>query len=91
MLFQSPGGIEIVENGMDRDKMKFHEIITPEKNVYYSCNYLYPEMFFCMIAINNLIMLRVKDLTKTKYVFSEMIHNKVKDNIGFTLFTKRFC
>ena len=68
--YQGDRDIEIIENGMTRDIMKLHERIVPDKNLYYSCNYLYPEMFYCMIAINNLIMLRIQDITKTRYVFS---------------------
>ena len=75
--YQGDRDIEIIENGMTRDIMKFHERIVPDKNLYYSCNYLYPEMFYCMIAINNLIMLRIKDITKTKYVFSETMDRRV--------------
>ncbi len=75
--FQGDRNIELLDNGMDRDIMKSRGKITPEKNVYYSCNYLYPEMFYCMITINNLIMLRIKDLTKTKYVFSETLDRRV--------------
>jgi len=75
--YQGDREIELVENGMDKDTMKFHAKITSEHNVHYSCNYLYPEMFFCMTAISVLIILRVQDLTKTKYIHSEMQHHKV--------------
>lgn len=75
--YQGDREIELIENNMDKDTMKFHGKITSEHNVNYSCNYLYPEMFFCMIAINTLIILRVKDLTKTKYIHSEMQHHKI--------------
>lgn len=75
--YQGDREIELVENNMDKETMKLHGKITSKHNVNYSCNYLYPEMFFCMTAINDLIILRVKDLTKTKYIHSEMQHHKV--------------
>ena len=70
--------IELIDNGMDKETNeitweKLHLI----KMSFISCNYLYPEMFFCMAVINELIILRVMDITKAKYVFSEMIHPKV--------------
>ena len=75
--YQGDREIELIENGMNKDTMKFHSKITSEYNVHYSCNYLYPEMFFCMIAINDLIVLRIKALTKTNYIRSEMHNHKI--------------
>jgi hypothetical protein len=62
---------------MTEDKMKWHSIIAPKNNVYYSCNYLYPEMFFVMLALNALVELRIKDLTKTRYIYKEAMDKKV--------------
>jgi hypothetical protein len=77
--------VGLVDNGMDEDKMKFHSIITPKSNVYYKCNYLYPEMFFVMLALNELIELRIKELAKTKYIFKEALDRNViwDDKIAF--------
>ena len=58
--------IELVDNNMDDETMKWHSMITPKKNVYYKCNYLYPEMFFAILVLNDLIKLRMKDLSKVK-------------------------
>ncbi|WP_054876612.1 DUF6904 family protein [Oxobacter pfennigii] len=69
--------MELVENHMDEDKMKRHGVITPKSNVYYSCNCFYPEIFFIMIALNELIKLRIMDLTKTKYLYREAMDRKV--------------
>lgn len=69
--------IELVENGMDEEKMKFHSIITPRSNVYYKCNYLYPEMFFVVLALNELVRVRIKELTKTKYIYNEALDKNV--------------
>jgi len=69
--------VELVENGMDEDKMKFHSIITPTNNVYYKCNYLYPEMFFIMLALNKLVKLRIRELTKSKYAYNNALDKNV--------------
>ncbi|MGI6307744.1 MAG: DUF6904 family protein [Dethiobacteria bacterium] len=69
--------VELVDNNMTEDKMKWHSINAPKNNVYYSCNYLYPEMFFVMLALNALIKLRIRDLTKAKFIFKEAMDKKV--------------
>ena len=75
--YQGDRKIELVDNNMTEDKMKWHSIIAPKNNVNYSCNYLYPEMFFVMVALNELVKLRIRDLTKVKYIFKEAIDKKV--------------
>lgn len=75
--YQGDREIELVDNNMIEDKMKWHSIIVPKSNVYYSCNYFYPEMFFVMLALNGLVKLRIKDLTKKKYIYNEAMDKKV--------------
>jgi hypothetical protein len=75
--FQGDREISLVENGMDEGKMKWHSIKAPRNNVYYSCNCLYPEMFYIMIALNSLIELRIRILTKKRYVFTEAFDKNV--------------
>lgn len=75
--YQGDRDIELVDNNMTEDKMKWHSIIVPKNNVYYSCNYLYPEMFFVMLALNELIKLRIRDLTRTKYILKEAMDKRV--------------
>lgn len=75
--YQGDREVELVENHMTEDKMKWHSLIVPKSNVYYSCDYLYPEMFFVMLALNSLIELRMKDLTKTNYILREAMDKKV--------------
>ncbi len=65
--YQGDRDIKLLDNNMNEDKMRWHSTITPRKNVYYSCNCLYPEMFFGMLALNALIELRAKDLAKSRY------------------------
>ncbi len=59
--------VELVENGMNEDKMKWHSIITPVSNVYYSDNHFYPEMFLVTLVLNALVKLRIRELSKSKY------------------------
>lgn len=75
--YQGDRDVELVDNNMTEDKMKWHSIIAPKSNVYYSCNYLYPEMFFVMLALNALVELRIRSLTKTKHIYSEAMDSKV--------------
>lgn len=75
--YQGDREVEFVDNNMDEDKMRFHSTITSKSNVYYKCNYLYPEMFFIMLALNELVELRIKDLTKTKYIYKEAMDKNV--------------
>jgi Domain of unknown function (DUF6904) len=69
------GDREIVlkKNGMNDDLFVYHKQITPLDNVNYSCNYIYPEMFFIMMALNDLIRLRAGDLSKDRY---QKFHDK---------------
>ena len=47
------GDREIVlnDNGMDKEKMKWHGQITPTQNVYYSVNVLFPEAVFIAASV----------------------------------------
>ncbi|MHB1484258.1 MAG: DUF6904 family protein [Saccharofermentanales bacterium] len=75
--YQGDRDVELVDNGMDDMKKKAHSIIASKKNVYYKFNYLYPEMFFVMIALNELVKVRIRDLTKAKYIFVEVFDKNV--------------
>lgn len=86
--------VELRDNNMDEDKMKWHSIIAPKSNVYYSCNCLYPEMFFAMLALNELVELKIKDLTKKRYISrDEVLSGKVvwdKDIAAIRTFQAQF-
>jgi len=71
---------------MNNDLFVYHKQITSLENVNYLCNYLYPEMFFVMMALNDLIGLRAGDMSKDRY---QKFHDKkvVWDN---TITTLRF-
>ena len=67
------------ENGMDRDKMMWHGIVAPESNVYYECNCLFPEMVFCLLAIDNLVEIKGGDISKNRlfeFKDSKVLWNK---------------
>lgn len=49
--------------------MEAHGKIVPKQNVYYSCNVLYPEIILVMMALNDLVKLRISQLVKSKYKF----------------------
>lgn len=84
--YQGDREVELVDNNMTEDKMKWHSIIAPKSNVYYCCNYLYPEMFFIMLALNELVQLRIGDLTKTRYIYREALDkNVIWDDIIATI------
>jgi hypothetical protein len=63
--FQGDREFEFVDNGMDAGRMKLLGIITPEKNVYYTCQLYYPETLFVTMAINDFIRLYAKKQAKS--------------------------
>lgn len=67
--------IALFDNNMDTDKMKWHSTITPEQNVYYSFNTLWPEAAFVVMALNDFIFLKAKSLEK--YSYKMMFSHKV--------------
>ncbi len=58
--------VEFVDNMIDREKMIQQEILAHIKNVHYSVNVYYPELMFEMLAINELITLRMDKICKPK-------------------------
>lgn len=75
--YQGDREVELVENGMDDSKKKSFGVIASKKNVYYKCNVLYPEMFFNMLALNELVKLRIKEISKIKYIYDEVFSKNV--------------
>lgn len=74
---QGDRAVELVENGMNEGIMKFHSIIAPRHNVYYKCNYLYPEMFFVILALNELVNIRMRELAKSRYAYNQALDKNV--------------
>lgn len=75
--YQGDREVELVENQMNEEKMKFHSVIAPRSNLYYNCNYLYPEMFYIMLALDQLVEIRMQQLTKTKFLLREALDKRV--------------
>lgn len=49
--YQGDRNVLVIDNGMDETTMKWHEIITPKHNVYYSVELLFPESLFIATAV----------------------------------------
>jgi len=49
--YQGEREVVLLDNGMNEDTMKWHNLITPEKNVYYSANVLFPEAVFVAASV----------------------------------------
>lgn len=75
--YQGDRNVELVDNNMIDEKMKWHSVITSKKNVYYKCDYFYPEMFFVMIALNDLVKLRMRELSKSKHIYKSAMDKSV--------------
>lgn len=56
--------VVLEDNGMSREKMKYHGIITSERNVYYSVNILFPEAIFLAASVPEM------------YIFSSRYYGK---------------
>ncbi len=74
--YQGDREVELVDNHMTVTLMKHHGIIVPTQNVYYSCKYLYPEMVFVMLSLNELVLRRMIDLTKGSYLFKDPLDKR---------------
>lgn len=70
-------GLSLVDNGMDKNLMEFHSQLTPEKNVYFECHYLYPEMFFVVMAINELLEIYIRKNSKPKNEYCGALNKAV--------------
>ncbi len=55
------------DNGISEFHYEVHEKIVPRHNVYYSCNVLYPEMILMIMALDDLVKLRISKLVKSRY------------------------
>ena len=65
------------ENGIADFHLEYHKMIVPKQNVYFSCNILYPEMLLNMMALNELIQLRIRQLVKLKFQFDAVFDKRV--------------
>ena len=54
---QGASHIEFVDNGLTKSILTRHQMIVPEKNVYFSTELFWPELIFTAIALNDFIRL----------------------------------
>lgn len=75
----SQGDREIItqENGIADFHLETHKKIVPRHNVYFSCNILYPEMILNMMALNELIQLRIRRLIKSRHLYNAPFDKRV--------------
>ncbi|NMD71562.1 hypothetical protein HHO41_14765 [Bacillus sp. DNRA2] len=59
--------VMFVENGLDQDKMKYLSVVANDKNIYLTCNVLWPEVLFVQIALNDFIRMYAKKQAKGNY------------------------
>lgn len=59
--------VVFVENGLDPDKMRHLSIVANDKNIYLTCNVLWPEILFVTMALNDFIRLHAKKQAKNNY------------------------
>jgi len=52
--YQGDRDIILRDNGMHEESMKWHNLITPKQNVYYSVNILFPEVLFAAMSVQDL-------------------------------------
>ena len=69
--------ITLVDNGMEEVISASQAHIAPKRNVYYQCNYFYPEMFFVTLAINELLEIYIKKNMKPKNDYNGALNKAV--------------
>jgi len=68
---------ETKENGLPHILKQSETHQFSKTNLYYSCNYYYPEMIYIMLALDELIELRIYQITKAKYPMRELLFPQV--------------
>jgi len=71
---QGDRSIKIVESGLPHVVELAEEGKFPKENLYYTCNYYYPEMFYLMLALDELIKLRISKVTKAKFIYEQALY-----------------
>jgi len=59
--------VMFVENGLDQDKMRHLSVVASDKNIYLTCNVLWPEVLFVTMALNDFIRLYARKQAKGNY------------------------
>lgn len=58
---QGDRNIDFVFNGLHEHTMKQHELIAPDKNIYFSTEVLWPEIIYAAIALKDFVSFYQKD------------------------------
>jgi len=53
--YQGDREVTLKDNGMHEEIMKYHSLIAPKENVYYSVNILFPEVLFAAMSVRELL------------------------------------
>lgn len=64
--FMGDREVELVDNGVNRDIEKYHSMIMPSKNLYFSVNVFWIEAMFIVLAMNDYIELAEEPKTYSK-------------------------
>lgn len=59
--------VMFVENGLDQGKMLHLSVVANDKNIYLSCNVLWPEILFVTMALNDFVRLYARKQAKGNY------------------------
>ena len=65
------------ENGILEHHQEQLDSIIPRENVYFSVNILYPEIIVSLLALDELIKLRMIKLSKSKYIYDAPLHKDI--------------
>lgn len=69
--------IEFVDNGINKEKLIQQKILAHNKNIYFSVNVFYPELIFELLAINELINIRMDMICKPKNDYEKPLNKMV--------------
>ncbi|MET1248875.1 hypothetical protein ABWW58_08825 [Sporolactobacillus sp. STCC-11] len=78
--YQGDREVSLVENHLTREHMKWHQLVASPQNVYYSFNTVWIEALFVIMALNDFVLLKAKNLVKNQLVSDQMLAPKVAYN-----------
>lgn len=77
--------LDFVSNGLNKVIMKEHQIIAPDKNIYYSVEVLWPEIMFTILALNDFIKLHEERFDNTGWNIHIAISRKFQAAVATCL------
>ena len=99
--FMGDRDIIFKDNGMNSDKMKWHSLITPTQNVYYSVNILFPEAIFVAASAYRIYLssrllygangrVGAEDIYSPSFLYSDYIRDKANLNVLYAGFGRHW-